>query len=366
MSLGGLRFGVSPLEMAHAYATIANEGVRVGGSVRFREKTPGPALDPSLDPIAITRILDRNGRIVADNRPKRVRVVSRDDALTTLDILKTVIRRGTARLISDFPRPAAGKTGTTSSFVDAWFVGMTPQLASAVWVGFPNYSRPMDRLYGGKPVFGGTYPALIWKAFNVWAIGLTKAPYEDWERPTAPPAEPVSIDTANGLRAPSGCPRARTMFYAVDRAPSVTSSCSGTFSSTPDLVGTTVSEARHLLALSGLKPRLTYRAALHGEKPGTVLLQAPAAAEPARSGQRVTIVLARKVIEVTLPDVRGEPRAEAVSELRTAGFKVHVQLTADFGAPPGRVVAQTLDPGLQPRGARITLLVRADATGTGG
>jgi beta-lactam-binding protein with PASTA domain len=77
-------------------------------------------------------------------------------------------------------------------------------------------------------------------------------------------------------------------------------------------------------------------------------------------------VLAKHVIQVTLPDVRGEPRATAVSELRTAGFKVKVQLTADSGAPPGRVVAQTLDPGLQPRGARITLLVRADARGTGG
>jgi beta-lactam-binding protein with PASTA domain len=156
------------------------------------------------------------------------------------------------------------------------------------------------------------------------------------------------------------------MYFAVGRAPSGVSSCSGTFASTPDLVGTTVGEARHLLELSGLKPRLTYRAALHGETPGTVLLQAPAAAEPARSGQRVTIVLARRVIEVTLPDVRGELRADAVSELRTAGFRVRVQLTADSGAPPGRVVAQTLDPGLQPRGARITLLVRADATGTGG
>jgi penicillin-binding protein 1A len=367
MSLGGLRFGVSPLEMAHAYATIANEGVRVGGSLRFRQKVPGEQPDTSLDPIAITKILDRNGRLVADNKPKRVRVVSQDNALTTLKIMKTVLSaKGTARLISDFPRPAAGKTGTTSNFVDAWFVGMTPQLSTAVWVGYPNYSRPMDKLYGGKPVFGGTYPALIWKAFNVWAIGIDKLPWADWEQPVAPAAEPVSIDTANGLRAPSGCPRARTMYFAVGRAPNGVSSCSGSFSSTPDLVGTTATEARHLLDLSGLKTRVTYRAALHGEVPGTVLLQAPAAAEPARAGQKVTIVLAKRVIEVTLPDVRGEPRAVAVSELKTAGFKVRVQLTADSGAPPGRVVAQTLDPGLQPRGARITLLVRADATGTGG
>ena len=223
---------------------------------------------------------------------------------------------------------------------------MTPQLSTAVWVGFPNYSRPMDKLYGGKPVFGGTYPALIWKAFNVWAIGIDRLPWADWEPPIAPAAEPVSIDTANGLRAPSGCPRARTMYYAVGRAPSGVSSCSGTLR---QHAGPGRDDGhrgpRTCSRLSGLKPRLTYRAALHGEIPGTVLLQAPAAAEPARSGQRVTIVLARRVIEVTLPDVRGEPRADAVSELRTAGFRVRVQLTADSGAPPGRVVAQTLDPG---------------------
>ncbi len=69
-----------------------------------------------------------------------------------------MIRYGTAKTIKGFPRPAFGKTGTTSNFVDAWFAGATPQLATAVWVGYVKHATPMLKQYNGTPVFGGTLP----------------------------------------------------------------------------------------------------------------------------------------------------------------------------------------------------------------
>src|SRR5262249_47056398 len=104
IGLGGLRVGVSPLELAHAYATLANEGERVGGSVLFRRPAPGEDDDPSLDPILITKVVDGQGRLIADNQPRREQAVPREDALTALAMLQSVVRQGTAKRINDFGR----------------------------------------------------------------------------------------------------------------------------------------------------------------------------------------------------------------------------------------------------------------------
>ena len=66
----------------------------------------------------------------------------------------------------------AGKTGTTSNYVDAWFVGYTPQMTVAVWVGYPDTAKPMSDLYYGKPVEGGTFPAVIWHDYVVGALQI--------------------------------------------------------------------------------------------------------------------------------------------------------------------------------------------------
>ena len=85
-------------------------------------------------------------------------------ARTEIDMLKGVLRSGTAsRSLGNFPRPAAGKTGTTDHNVDAWFVGFTPQFTAAVWMGNPHGEEPMVGLPVG-PVFGATYPAQIWRS----------------------------------------------------------------------------------------------------------------------------------------------------------------------------------------------------------
>ena len=85
------------------------------------------------------------------------------DLLTS--ILQRVVTQGTGKRAALADRPVAGKTGTTDNYGDAWFVGYTPQLAVAVWVGYPDKLKPMLTEFGGKPVAGGTLPAQIWKAF---------------------------------------------------------------------------------------------------------------------------------------------------------------------------------------------------------
>ena len=176
IGLGALRLGVSPLEMAHAYATLANGGARIGGSVAFRTPEPGEQYDPSADPISITKVIAPNGKVIANNAPVTRQVVSRETALEIDSILQSVIRYGTAKTIKGFPRPAFGKTGTTSNFVDAWFAGATPQLATAVWVGYVNHAIPMLKQYKGTPVFGGTIPAIIWSLFEQRALAGQPVP----------------------------------------------------------------------------------------------------------------------------------------------------------------------------------------------
>jgi membrane peptidoglycan carboxypeptidase len=368
IGLGALEIGVSPLELAHAYATLANGGERVGGSLLFRRVGRGESAEPSLDPISITKIVEPNGKVLY-NRPKRTQVVSREDALETLAILKTVITKGTAHSISSFRRPAAGKTGTTSNFYDAWFAGTTPQLTSAVWVGYPQGSRAMLTEDHGKPVFGGTYPAAIWKTFMTSA--LAGQPWLDWPAPSPPAAEPVLIDSKTGLRATSGCRRAHELVLELDKIPSRYSSCSGEYVTMPDVIGSRLGGklgALDRVHQAGLTVRARYMPAANGAVPGTVMYSDPGAAEPAEIGPAVTLIVAKRVVEVVLPDVRGINSTTALSELRTAGFKVRVRPT-DQPGPPGRVIGESPEPGTLPRGSQVTLDVvpwRSSATAAAG
>ena len=114
--------GVSPLDMAAAYSTLANDGVR-------------------RSPIFVTRVSGPDHKVVFEeplSGHKPTQVVPVNVARTVNDMLTGPVRRGTAaRTLRDFPRPAAGKTGTTDDNVDAWFVGYTPQITTAVWMGNP-------------------------------------------------------------------------------------------------------------------------------------------------------------------------------------------------------------------------------------
>ncbi len=147
---------VSPLDMASGYATLANEGVHI---------------DPS--PIRVVR--DSLGTPILDNTyPQQTEVISAGTAYVMTSMLETVIQHGTGYPNADIGRPAAGKTGTTSDFRDAWFVGYTPDLVTAVWVGNDDYRRMTES-------YGGNIPARIWSRFMKAA--LAKVPKHDFSLP---------------------------------------------------------------------------------------------------------------------------------------------------------------------------------------
>jgi penicillin-binding protein 1A len=355
IGLGALRLGVSPLELAHAYATLANGGVRVGGSALFRTPVPGEAIDPSADPISITKVVGPNGKVIVDNTPVQRQVVSRETALEIDSILHSVITVGTAKTIKSFPRPAFGKTGTTSNFVDAWFAGATPQLATAVWVGYVKHPTPMNTEYNGTPVFGGTLPAIAWAQFEKNA--LAGQPALTFPPPTPPAAESVLIDPANGLRATSTCARARSEVIAISMVPSTYSRCSATVVLMPDLSDMYPGNARRLIDRSGLVPKVATVPAQPGQKIGHVVGQSPGASAPTEVGQVVHIYVSRRVLHVTVPKVIGKSEAQARSALCVAGLKVTVE-HSDLLGTRGAVVLQSPRALMEvPRGSSVTLEV---------
>jgi penicillin-binding protein 1A len=139
--LGGLRLGVSPLEMADAYATIASFGIR-------------------HKPIAVKKVVFPDGKSEDLGKPKGKRTFSQGVAWEATKILEQNIQRGTGTG-ANIGCPAAGKTGTVDDWTDAWFIGFTPKLTTATWVGYPNQKVPMLSVHGIR-VAGGTIPASIW------------------------------------------------------------------------------------------------------------------------------------------------------------------------------------------------------------
>jgi penicillin-binding protein 1A len=163
--IGGLRVGVSALEMADAYATIANGGYHI-------------------PPTAITKVVFGDGSSVNLGDPPRKQVFSDSEAAAAINVMKGVITQGTGTA-ADYGCPAAGKTGTTSNYTDAWFVGFTPRLSTAVWVGYPNATTSMNDVNGLGPGFGGTLAAPIWHDYMSQAsdgfCGDFPPPTQPWQ-----------------------------------------------------------------------------------------------------------------------------------------------------------------------------------------
>jgi penicillin-binding protein 1A len=160
MILGAIDPGVSPLEMAHAYQTIASGGERVGGNL---DASPGPNNTPyQLSPVAIDKVTDPGGDTIAEDKPRKIRVLSQGVADEVKSILHANVLGGTGTAAESTGHNAWGKTGTTENNGDAWFCGGTDHFTACVWVGHPDSTESMSTDYNGGPVDGGTYPAIIW------------------------------------------------------------------------------------------------------------------------------------------------------------------------------------------------------------
>jgi penicillin-binding protein 1A len=168
MTIGGLKVGVTPLDMAHSYETIAHGGERVSGSLVSDSQPVG------IQEVSAGRRTLSDGHHNDRNAVRIKRVLPPEVASTETSVLETVLQYGTARAaaIGQF---AAGKTGTTSNYGDAWFVGWDSKYTVAVWVGYPDSLVPMTTDFNGSPVLGGTFPALIWHNFMLSAIQVEKS-----------------------------------------------------------------------------------------------------------------------------------------------------------------------------------------------
>jgi penicillin-binding protein 1A len=149
-TLGGLRIGVSPLEMADAYATLAAGGIH-------------------SKPIAIKKVVFPDGNVDELGEPDRNRVFSDGVAYEVTQILEDNVDAGTGTAAQTSCSYIAGKTGTTDDFNDAMFIGYTPYMATATWVGYPDALQSMSSVHG-IAVAGGTFPAQIWHDYSEVAL----------------------------------------------------------------------------------------------------------------------------------------------------------------------------------------------------
>ncbi len=229
-------YEVSPLDMASAYATIANGGRMV-------------------EPTAITKVVSDEGRddekvlYEAPDHPEGEQVIPEDIAHEATEIMVGDVTQGIAKDASLGDRPVAGKTGTSENFFDAWFIGFTPQLVTSTWMGYAEGGKTLEyvldysRTLHGLP--GGISPAMIWKSYTQQVLegepiepfdGVTMPESDDETAPAAPGAEPGATKNAPGARdlAPAGRRvrgAARRADRAAGRAPARAASASASTSS---------------------------------------------------------------------------------------------------------------------------------------
>jgi len=259
---------VSTLDMATGYATLANDGVR-------------------CEPFAVARVeqpKDGGGweRLYRHKRHCK-QAIEADIAHLVTAMLQRVVCCGTGTVADDgMGRPVAGKTGTAQDYTNVYFAGYTPQVATAVWVGFPEGQKPMNAYYG-QSVFGGTLAAPIWNAFMRKATA--GMPVEGFEAPPKPESGQV-----------------------------------------PDVVGLMVEEAERVLAKANFTPLSEMVSS--SEPKGTVIGQAPRGGATMELGSAVKLrVSDGKGEPVVVPRVIGLGKVAAVQALEKVGLVPIVQFS---------------------------------------
>lgn len=179
-ALGGVTKGISPLEMTAAYSVFANNGLYV-------------------KPTGIIKVEDKNGNVVYENKTIQKEAIPSTTAYLMSSMMKNVISRGTGAR-ANIGRPAAGKTGTTSDYTDAWFVGFTPDLATAIWIGSDNAVE--GKSYMRSNQISSSFAAGIWGKYMKKAVA--GIPSRDFVRPDGI-VGPISISKLSGLLPSPAC-----------------------------------------------------------------------------------------------------------------------------------------------------------------
>ena len=293
IALGGLETGVTPLEMADAYATLAAGG---------RHAVP----------YGIAEVKDAKGKVLFTAKAQTDDAIEPAVAYLTTDILRGVIAHGTGKSAA-IGRPAAGKTGTTQEYRDAWFVGYTPQISAAVWVGFPGEQKAMTSIHGG-PVTGGSIPAKIWAEFMRGA--LKGQAEKEFAKPAGLKRATVCLET--GLAATQFCPsKGSELFLDETRLASCTKHAAPAIVKVPSLVGMTKQAALALLGRVKLAVTVT-EADVAGVSAGTVAAQTPAAGSVATTQTVVTLTVSNGGVANSAP---------------TAGYQLPAKVKAGRAVP---------------------------------
>jgi membrane peptidoglycan carboxypeptidase len=336
---------VNPLEMARAFSAFANGGLRVDGA-SFGNR-----------PRAIQTVRNDAGRTVDNNLPVGRHVLTANTAALETSLLQGVVRSGTGKRaqLSD-GRQVAGKTGTTENYGDAWFVGYTPQLVTAVWVGYPTRLKPMLTEYNGDPVAGGTFPALIWKTFMERALSYLHDAPVDFPGVSVPYSVPRDVVYRNGqLELDNGnCNSTKQLLYFAGERPARTADCKVNEVEVPRVIGRTVSQANARLEAQPLTPAYVYIPARPLQKLGVIVRQFPAKGTLS-SYDKVTLVLP-KALHGVVPNLVGLRLSRARARLK----RLHLKWKLDGNPPAGaKVVAQAPRAGLAAkRGLTVTLVVK--------
>ena len=318
---------VNPLNMASAFGTLASEG----------EHTP---------PVAIRRIENAEGQVLYEDETKSEQAVEPTVAYVATTALEEVIESGTAYEATNgyIGRPAAGKTGTAQEYRDAWFAGYTPDLSAAVWVGHPEGQVSMATEYAGGPVFGGSFPALIWTRFMTQA--LAGAPITDFPEPDPDDFVTVEIDTEPPEWAPEeGClagpftPEEDREWVEFIRGTEPTTTCreEGEEVTVPDVyLWGSADEAEAVLEEAGFSVSRVHRNS-DDYPPGTVIDQSPDGGTEAPYGSTVTITVATSG-GGTVPSVLGMSVGDAEERLSDNGYEANVVTQSEAGGGPSGVV----------------------------
>jgi penicillin-binding protein 1A len=319
IALGGLRIGVTPLEMASAYGTLADNGVHAVAR-------------------STSKVTDADGNVVDEGKPETAQVLDPKVVEKINGILAQVVSSGTARGAS-IGRPQAGKTGTTEDYADAWFVGYTPDLVTAVWVGYPQGRISMHGMTGGS------LPASIWARFMRQAldnIPPTAFPKGEANNPAAEQQSEtitVTICDESGLLSTPNCPHVHQQTFPRGQEPSSYCNIHNAQNSkkVPNVVGMSSSSARRTLEGAGYSASVVNQAS--NEPAGTVMGQAPAAGTVLPAGGSVTIYVSAGAPQSTVPSVVGMSESAARTKIATAGFVASVSYVP--GSTPGVVVSQS-------------------------
>jgi penicillin-binding protein 1A len=317
---------VNPLEMASALGTLANNGSYV-------------------PPVCVTKVTDAEGDIIFENHPKGKQVVREDVAAVVNSILQDAVRYGTGRA-ARIDRPQAGKTGTTDDYADAWFCGYTPDLSAAVWVGYPEGRIPMRSVHG-ITVYGGTFPAQIWKKFMEKA--LENVPPSDFPEAEFDGDEDesewvtVTICTESGMVATPFCPHTETRSYRRGEEPTDTCTIHNSQVqkvTVPGVTGMSESAALEAIRGAGLNPVASY-AYSNTVARGTVINQSPLSGTSVNTGSSVSITVSQgPAPQTSVPNVVGMSETAAKDTLTGAGFIYKVVYSLSDASQVGMVISQ--------------------------